>query len=338
MKPLILGLSGTSLTPDELALFRAIEPAGYILFAHNIADRAQIRALTDSLRALGVGEALPILIDQEGGRVARLKPPEWPAFPAGDSFAALYANAPMSAIEAARVNGLALGLMLAEVGITVNCAPVLDVRHTETHDAIGDRALGGEPGQVAALGQAMLDGMGAGGVVGVVKHMPGQGRSVVDSHHALPVVSADAETLGADLAPFRALSNVLIAMTGHVVFNAWDAERCATLSPIVIGDIIRGQIGFDGLLLSDDLHMEALIGSIAERAVAAIAAGCDLALACWARGDDVRAVADALPDISAASRARLDRAMSSIGTAPPKSVDRIPSLIAKRDALLAYAV
>jgi beta-N-acetylhexosaminidase len=338
MKPLILGLSGTSLTPDEAALFRAIVPAGYILFAHNVEDRRQVRALTDSLRALGGGDALPILIDQEGGRVGRLRPPTWPAFPAGASFAALYASAPMSAIEAARVNGLALGLMLAEVGITVNCAPVLDVRRTDTHEAIGDRALGGEPGQVAALGRAMLDGMRAGGVVGVIKHMPGQGRSVVDSHHALPLVSANAETLGADLAPFRALRNAPIAMTGHVLFNAWDAERCATLSPVVIADIIRGQIGFDGLLLSDDLHMEALSGSIAQRAVAAVAAGCDLALACWARGDDLCAVADALPDISAASVDRLDRAMSSIGTAPPKSVDRIASLIAKRDALLAYAV
>jgi beta-N-acetylhexosaminidase len=175
-------------------------------------------------------------------------------------------------------------------------------------------------------------------VVGVIKHMPGQGRSVVDSHHALPVVSADAETLGADLAPFKALSDAPVAMTGHVIFTAWDAQRCATLSPVVIADIIRGQIGFDGLLLSDDLHMEALTGSIAERAAAAVAAGCDVALACWARGDEVLAVADALPDISTASVSRLDRAMSCIGTAPTESVDRIVSLIAKRDALLAYAV
>ncbi|MEY2928274.1 MAG: hypothetical protein RL367_2751, partial [Pseudomonadota bacterium] len=182
MKPLILGLSGPVLTPNEATLFRAVEPAGYILFGHNIADRAQVRALTDSLRSLSGNPVLPILIDQEGGRAARLGPPEWPQFPGGDRLAALYDVAPMTAIEAARVNGEVIGLMLAAIGITVNCAPVLDIRRVGTHAAIGDRALGTTPAQVAALGRAMLDGLGSGGVAGVVKHLPGQGRAVVDSH------------------------------------------------------------------------------------------------------------------------------------------------------------
>jgi len=195
MKPVIFGLAGDRISPEERAFFREADPAGYILFKRNIVDRAQLRALTDDLKALAGREDLAILIDQEGGRVARMQPPEWPAFPAGAAFDRLYDVAPMSAIEAARANGEALGLMLAEVGITVDCLPLLDVRVPETHDAIGDRALGCDPMRVAALGRAVIEGLRAGGVVGIVKHMPGQGRAVVDSHLELPTVTADAAAL-----------------------------------------------------------------------------------------------------------------------------------------------
>lgn len=335
MKPVVFGLSGLTLTAEERALFADVEPLGYIIFKRNIADRSQLRALTDSLRDLSGRDDVPILIDQEGGRVARMGEPVWPLFPASGAFDPLYAKAPMTAIEAVRANAEALGLMLSEVGINVNCAPVLDVRQTDTHDAIGDRSFGGEPMQVAALGRATLEGLRAGGVVGVVKHMPGQGRSVVDSHHDLPVVSADAATLVSDLEPFKSLNTAPMGMTGHIVFEAWDKERCVTLSPTVIETIIRGEIGFDGLLFSDDLDMKALQGSVADHAADCVAAGCDVALNCWGRFDEMVAIAAKLPEISVRSRARLDTAMATVKGI--KTVDRIDTLIAKRDALLSYA-
>jgi beta-N-acetylhexosaminidase len=334
MLPAILGLAGLALTDDERALFRAADPAGYILFARNCADRAQLKALTDDLRALAGRDDLPILIDQEGGRVARLKPPEWPEFPAGWRFAELYDKAPISAIEAARVDAEALAVMLAEVGINVDCLPVLDVRREGAHDVIGDRALGAEPMQVAALGRAMLDGLEAGGAVGVVKHIPGHGRAGADSHKELPVVEAGVEELAADIAPFRALSDAPMAMTAHVLYPAWDAERPASVSPAIIAEVIRGEIGFDGLLMSDDLAMEALAGTPAARAATVIAAGCDIALFCSGVLVENEAVADALATISDIAAARLTRAMARAGKAPARDY---AALAAKRDALLAYA-
>jgi beta-N-acetylhexosaminidase len=331
----IFGLSGPALTPDEAAFFRDADPAGYILFKRNIATRDQLRALTDSLRALHGRDDLPILIDQEGGRVARMQPPEWPGFPPGEAFDRLYARAPMSAIEAARVNAKAIALTLCEVGITVDCLPLLDVRVPETHPAIGDRALGSEPMQVAALGRAVIEGLRAGGVVGVVKHMPGQGRAVVDSHHALPVVSADDATLAADLAPFQRLADAPMGMTGHIIFEAWDAERCATLSPVIIGDIIRTRIGFDGFLMSDDLDMKALNGAIGDLAAASVAAGCDAALNCWGRMEEMVAIADQVGSLTTEAEGRLARAMATIGPLP--DIAEMPALLAKRDALLQLA-
>ena len=330
MKPVIFGLSGPVLTADERAFFASVEPAGYILFKRNIVDRPQLRALTDSLRALAGRDDLAILIDQEGGRVARMGPPEWPAFPAGPAFDALYEMAPMSAIQAARANGQALGLMLREVGITVDCAPLLDVVQADTTEAIACRAYGREPMRVAALGRAMLEGLAAGGVVGVVKHMPGHGRALVDSHHLLPTVTADAAALEDDLAPFRSLAGAPMGMTSHIVFEAWDAARPATLSPVVIERIIRGAIGFDGLLMTDDIDMKALSGSAGEKAAGAIAAGCDLVLDCWARMDEMVEIAGRLGPIGEASRARLDRAMASVGAGEGD----FDALIATRDAFL----
>ncbi len=334
MRPAFLGLSGLSLTDDERRFLKDAEPAGIVLFGRNCQDRVQLRALTDSLRDLSGRDDLPILIDQEGGRVARLKPPEWPAFPAGAAFAALYEKAPISAIEAARLNGLALAAALVEVGINVDCAPVLDLRQKGAHDVVGDRAYGDEPMRVAAIGRGLLDGLRAGGVVGVVKHMPGHGRAQVDSHVELPVVDADAEMLEADIAPFRALNDAPMAMTAHLLYRAWDPDRCATLSPIVIGEVIRGRIGFDGLLMSDDIAMEALKGTPGERAAAAISAGVDIVLHCSGEIADSEAVVAALEDMSDTTRERLDRAMAwpAAAESPAQA-----ELAARRDALLALA-
>lgn len=335
MKPVIFGLSGLTLTDNERRLFRDADPAGYIIFGRNVASRQQIRALTDSLRDLHGREDIAILIDQEGGRVLRMKPPTWPEFPAGAAFDALYDVAPMTAIEAMRNNAEALALVLGEVGITVDCLPLLDVRVPETHPAIGDRALGSDAQRVAALGKATLDGLARGGVVGVVKHMPGQGRAVVDSHHDLPRVTASAEELEQDIAPFRALNDAPMGMTGHIVFDAWDAEHTATMSHFVIDEIIRKKIGFHGLLMSDDLDMNALSGDVPDRALRCVEAGCDIALNCWGRFDEMVRICEMLPDITADARVRLDKAMQ--GAQIRFDADRLAHLLEKREQLLAHA-
>ncbi|GGD57164.1 beta-N-acetylhexosaminidase [Erythrobacter arachoides] len=333
MLPAILSLSGPTLTSRERALFRKADPAGYILFGRNIVDRQQLRALTDSLRDLHGRDDLLISIDQEGGRVARMKPPEWQAYPPQGAFAELYAIAPVSAIEAARVNAELIALDLSEVGITVDYLPLLDLPVDGAHDVIGDRALGREPMQVAALGRAVLDGLARGGVVGCIKHMPGHGRATVDSHKGLPVVEASDAELASDIAPFQRLADAPMAMSAHIRFTAWDADNPATLSSRVIEGIIRKRIGFTGLLLSDDIDMQALDGTIAERSERAIAAGCDLVLNCWGKFGDMAETAERLPVISGPSAMRLDRAMKGAGRVvegPGRE-----ELLAKRDALLA---
>lgn len=332
MQPVIYGLAGEALTADEQAFLRECEPAGYILFGRNARNRTQLRTLTDSLRALHGRDELLIMIDQEGGRVARMPPPEWPAFPAGAAFDALYERAPSSAMAAARANGRALAAILHECGINVDALPLLDVRQEGASDVIGDRALGAEPLRVAALGRATLEGLRAGGVAGIVKHMPGHGRALVDSHHALPVIEADGPALERDLAPFRALAWAPIGMTAHIVYAAWDAQRPASLSPWIIERILRQDIGFDGLLMSDDLDMKALGGSLAERAAGVVAAGCDLALNCWGRMEDMVAIANVLPEITPQARARLDRAMATIGAGPDGQT--LAEALADRDRLL----
>ena len=335
MIPAIFGLSGPTLTDDERAFFRDSDPAGYILFGRNIENRDQLRRLTDELRTLDGRANLPILIDQEGGRVARMKSPEWPLFPSGAAFDALYDRAPASAIEAARLNAMALAVMLSEVGITVDCLPLLDVRQPGASDVIGDRALGSEPMRVAALGRAILGGLQAGGVVGIVKHIPGHGRALLDTHEALPTVTASDRDLQTDLAPFAALRDAAMAMTCHVIFEAWDPDRPATLSPIVIDNIIRQRIGFHGLLMTDDLDMKALSGDVPSRAADAIAAGCDIALNCWARMDDMIGIANALDPISTVSLARLEGAMDRISG--DSDGREFAMLVDQRDALLATA-
>ena len=336
MTPAIFGLTGPSLTADERAFFRDCDPAGYILFARNCVDPEQLRALTDDLRTIHGRDRLLISIDQEGGRVARLRPPCWAPYPAGAAFDRLYRLAPASAIAAARANAQAMGLELSAMGITVDYHPPLDLRYPDQHDVIGDRSLGADPMQVAALGRAILEGLAAGGVAGCIKHMPGHGRSEVDSHKALPVVHASADELEADLAPFRALAHAPIGMTGHLVFPVWDAENPATLSPTIIAQVIRARIGFDGLLLTDDIDMDALGGPIPQRAARAQAAGCDIVLNCWARMDDMVGICESLSAMSGATAARLDRALETTcvaGAIAPEHAD----LLAKRDALLALA-
>lgn len=341
MTPAIFGLSGLSLTDDERAFFRAANPAGYILFAHNVAAPDQVRALTAELRALSGRDDLPILIDQEGGRVARMKPPHWPAFPAGAAFDHLYDLAPASAIAAAQAHGQALAVMLRDVGISVDCTPLLDVRQPGASDVIGDRALGSEPMRVAALGRAILVGLRGGGVVGVVKHLPGHGRALVDTHDALPVVEASTQELAMDIAPFTALAAAPMGMVAHIIYTAWDADRCASLSPTIIQDVIRKQIGFDGLLMTDDMDMKAMRWdatdphALAAIAAQAITAGCDIVLNCWGKLNDMDALADRLDPLSAGGHARLDRAMAQ--THGAAALPPLADLVAQRDALLALA-
>jgi len=335
MIPAFLGLAGPVLGEAERSFFRSADPAGFILFKRNCVDRAQLLVLTDALRALSGRDDLPILIDQEGGRVQRMAPPAWPRLPAAEPFARLYEKAPVSAMEAARLNALAIASMLRDVGINVDCLPLLDVRRPDADAIIGDRALGADPMQVASLGRLVLDGLREGGVVGVVKHIPGHGRAMADSHKELPVVTASDAELADDIRPFERLNDAPMAMTAHVVFTAWDADRPASQSSIVIGDIIRGRIGFDGLLMSDDLGMHALSGDFGARAANAIAAGTDIALHCSGDLAEMEAVAGALGPIGEAACARLDRAMATIaGAAPAESFE---DLVAKRDALLALA-
>jgi len=333
MQAAIYGMAGTALTPDERAFFRDADAAGYIVFRRNCADQAQLLRLTDDLRDIAGRPDVPILIDQEGGRVMRMRPPVWPAFPAAEAFARLYQAAPSSAIEAARSNARAIALTLKSGGINVNCLPLLDVRQEGADDIIGDRALGADPMQVAALGRAVLDGMASAGVVGVVKHMPGHGRALVDSHKELPVVDASADELEVDLEPFERLRAAPMGMTSHVVYTAWDDRRPASLSPTIISEIIRGRIGFEGWLMSDDLGMEALSGDAGTRAAGVVAAGCDVALHCSGKMEEMVLVAAAVPPMSPDGEARLARAMATI-LVEDDGVD-LAAALAKRDALLA---
>jgi beta-N-acetylhexosaminidase len=338
MLPAIFGLSGLTLSHDERDFFRDADPAGYILFGRNVESRAQVRALTDELRALHGRARTFICIDQEGGRVARMKPPVWASYPPGEAFDRLYEAAPISAIEAARAHAEAIGLDLAAAGISVDCLPLLDVRQVGAHDVIGDRALGHEPLRVAALGRAVLEGLGRAGVAGVIKHMPGHGRAVVDSHKELPTVAASAKELETDLAPFCSLQDSLIGMTAHVRYLAWDAALPATLSTTVIRDVIRGRIGFGGLLLTDDLDMQALGGAVPDRAARAQAAGCDIALNCWAKMDDMIGIAKVLASMSAETAARLERSLALTSDfAAPVDLARQAERVVTRDRLLALS-
>lgn len=302
----ILGCGGLTLGDDERRFFETVNPLGFILFARNVDTPDQVRALVRSLRdCVGRADA-PVLIDQEGGRVQRLRPPHWRKAPAGQPFAKLAERDLDLARRALRLNYRLIGRELAELGIDVDCAPVLDVPVPGAHDVIGDRAFGHTPDLVAELGRAVCDGLLDEGVLPVVKHIPGHGRSLVDSHLDLPVVEASRAQLEAqDFPPFRALADAPWAMTAHVVYKAIDDRAPATASVRVIEEIIRGIIGFRGVLVSDDLSMKALGGGFAERTRAALDAGCDLVLHCNGDMAEMQAVASALRPLTDTARERL---------------------------------
>jgi beta-N-acetylhexosaminidase len=285
----ILGCAGPVLTAAERALFADVRPWGFILFARNIETPGQVRDLTAALRETVGRDDAPILVDQEGGRVQRLKAPHWPAYPPGRAYGGLPADRRR---EIAWLGGRLIAHDLAALRITVDCAPVLDVPAPDGHEIIGDRAFGDTPRQVVELGRAFAEGLIAGGVLPVIKHVPGHGRARADSHLELPIVEAALHELAArDFAPFRALSDMPMAMTAHVIYAAVDPERSATMSPTVIGDVVRESIGFDGLLMTDDLSMQALSGGFRQRAEAARAAGCDVVLHCNGEMAEMEAVA-----------------------------------------------
>ena len=299
----IFGLAGKTLSDDERAFFSDVQPLGYILFARNVDTPVQVRALVDDLRGLVSGHDPVVLIDQEGGRVQRLKPPHWRFAPAMAEFGAVYATDRDAAKKALTLNMQLIGQELAELGIDVDCAPVMDVPVADAHDIIGNRAFSHDPHDVADMAVAACDGLIAAGVVPVIKHIPGHGRARADSHLELPVVEADLASLRAsDFVPFAAFpksGRAAMAMTAHVVYTAIDPDKPATTSAKVIGDIIRGEFGFTGLLMSDDLGMKALGGPYDQRAAAALAAGCDVVLHCDGNLDDMRAVAKALQPLGA---------------------------------------
>jgi len=304
----IFGCAGPTLSDAEKRFFSDKAPLGFILFARNIQSPEQVRLLVAQLRKT-VGRRAPVLIDQEGGRVQRLKPPHWRVRPPGAVFGRLAAADLPKARQAARLNAHLLAAELADVEIDVDCLPLLDVPVTGSHDIIGDRALAADPALVADLGRAVMDGLLDGGVMPVVKHIPGHGRARVDSHLDLPVVEdSKAALIDSDFAPFRSLRDAPWAMTAHVVYRSFDPDHPATTSPIVIRDVIRGAIGCEALLLSDDLSMKALRGSFAERARASLDAGCDVVLHCNGEMDEMRAVADAARPLDDLALQRLARA------------------------------
>ena len=303
----IFGCAGLELSEDERAFFRRVRPWGFILFARNIASKAQTRALIDQLRDAGGDEGALVFVDQEGGRVQRLRPPLARYRRPAALFGELYARDADAGLEAVRLNHRLIAHELTEFGFDADCAPCIDLRHPGAHDIIGDRAYGETPAIVSALGRAAMDGLMAGGVAPVIKHIPGHGRAHADSHLELPVVDTDEKTLEAtDFEPFRALADAPMAMTAHVVYSAIDPDHCATLSHRVIETVIRGHMGFDGLLMSDDLSMRALGGAFEHRTEAALAAGCDLVLHCNGDLAEMQAIASATPKL--AGRA-LDRAV-----------------------------
>jgi beta-N-acetylhexosaminidase len=313
----ILGCAGPTLSKAEVAFFREVKPWGFILFARNVESPDQVRALTAALRET-VGRAdAPILIDQEGGRVQRLKPPHWRAYPPGRAYGQLAGNDPLLKREIARLGARLIAHDLAGLGVNVDCVPVLDVPDPQGHEIIGDRAYGQTPEEVAFLGRAAAEGLIAGGVLPVIKHIPGHGRAMADSHLELPVVEASyAELDGRDFPPFRALSDMPMAMTAHVIYSAIDKKRPATTSKKAIRKVVRGALGFDGLLMSDDLSMKALSGGFTDRARDALAAGCDVVLHCNGQMAEMQAVVEGVGALKGRAARRAEAALARIPRQP----------------------
>jgi beta-N-acetylhexosaminidase len=315
----ITGLSGTAITPQERAFLREAAPLGLILFKRNIADPSQLGELVEDFKAIR-GHDAPVLIDQEGGRVQRMGPPHWPAYPCGAVYGGIYRRDPAMGLRAAWLGARLIASDLAAAGITVDCLPLADVPVAGSDKVIGDRAYGDTPQQVAAVALAVAEGLKAGGVLPVVKHIPGHGRATADSHLSLPVVTADRGTLEAsDFAAFVPLNGEPFGMTAHVVFTALDPGLPATTSEIMISQVIRGFIGFSGALMSDDVSMGALAGPIAERVRRSLAAGCDLVLHCNGNFAEMQEVAANCPELAGDALARAERALAS--RTSPQAID-----------------
>lgn len=342
-RAVVFGCAGPTLSDGEKRFFADRNPLGFILFGRNVASPDQVRALVAELRETVGDETAPVLIDQEGGRVQRLGPPHWRAAPAAGVFAAMAgagadagagANA-AGAAEALRLNAALIAADLADLGITVDCWPVLDLPRPDADPIIGDRALGTEPRDVAGLGGIIVQALEEGGVTPVVKHIPGHGRATVDSHQSLPIVETSLKELSeTDFQPFRLLAHAPWAMTAHVVYTAVDDRRPATFSAKVIDQVVRGDIGFDGLLISDDLGMGALKGDYGRRTTAALDAGCDLVLHCNGEMAEMTAIGDAAPAMTDVALARFARGEAR-RTAAPAALDRTPALARLADLLAA---
>ncbi len=313
----ITGLSGLSITPDERSFLREADPWGLILFKRNISSARQVSDLTKAIREL-VGWQAPVLIDQEGGRVQRLGPPHWPVYPPGARYGDLYDRDKASGIRAATMGGRLIASDLIALGIDVDCLPIADVPTPQGDPVIGDRAYGTRPDKVAALAAAIVEGLQQGGVLPVLKHLPGHGRATADSHKKLPVVDADRKSLEAsDFAAFRPLAGLPMGMTAHVVFSALDPVAPATTSATIVREVIRGWIGFSGLLMSDDVSMGALSGSLGERSRAALEAGCDMVLHCNGDLAEMREVAAASPQLTGQAATRAEAALAARSTPVP---------------------
>ena len=327
----ISGCAGTSLSDDERAFFAETRPCGLILFARNCQSVSQLRTITEDFRDAVESDAALVLIDQEGGRVQRLRPPQWRQMPPARVYGDLYLYDPEGARAAAFAGGRLIATELREAGITVNCTPVLDVPEAGSHDIIGDRAFSFDPGVVSNLGRAVVEGTLAGGVLPVIKHVPGHGRAMADSHLSLPRIDASAEELmEVDFRPFMALRHAPLAMTAHVLLTAFDEERPASTSPVIMGEVIRELIGLTGLVMSDDIGMQALGGPFAERAAAVIDAGCDVALHCSGELAEMREVASAVPPLEGESAERFARAIAELGEPQPFDADQ--ALVLVREA------
>lgn len=334
----VFGCAGAVLTAEEAAFFREADPLGFILFRRNCETPAQVRTLVGDLRAAVDRPEAPVLIDQEGGRVARMRPPHWPAHPPMRVFGDLAARDPAAGREAAWINGRLLAHMLADCGVTVDCAPVCDVPVEGSHDIIGDRAFSRDPDRVAELARATADGLLAGGVLPVIKHIPGHGRAFTDSHAELPVVEATrAELEATDFVPFRALADLPLGMVAHVVLKAVDPSAPASTSAIVMREVVRGpSIGFQGLLFSDDLSMNALAGDMGRRAQSVLAAGNDVVLHCNGEMAEMREVAAVVPALSDAAALRWERAEALRQASQPMATEsEVAALSARLAALLA---
>ena len=329
----IFTCAGTTLTDEERAFFRETDPVGFILFDDNLESADQIRGLTGEMRAAVGRDDAPVLIDQEGGRVARLGPPTWREAPPARRFGELAERDLEAGIAATRINARLIAAELYDLGINVDCAPVLDLSIPGAHDVIGDRAFAGDPELVATLGRAFAEGLMAGGVLPMIKHMPGHGRAVADSHKELPAVDVSRGELNrTDFKPFQLMADMPMAMTAHILFPAIDPALPATTSPRMVRDILRGEIGFEGLLISDDVKMGALEGTNEERARAVIAAGCDLVLHCWAGVEGMAEIAQGCGRMIPAAARRLARAQGM--AAAPDPVDSA-ALVAELAGLLA---